>query len=116
MILSHPLSDCSGVWANPPMPAMLQRLVMAPSSSPAWATAAATAVLVGHVAAHRDGPPTGLGRLRVDLRGHGCDGVLGHVEAGHRGALGGQAARRGAADARARAGHHGHPAACSGRG
>ena len=28
MILSHPLSDCSGVWANPPMPAMLHRLVM----------------------------------------------------------------------------------------
>ena len=28
MILSQPLSDCSGVWAKPPMPAMLHRLVM----------------------------------------------------------------------------------------
>ena len=31
MILSQPLSDCSGVWANPPMPAMLHRLVMCPA-------------------------------------------------------------------------------------
>ena len=42
MILSQPLSDCSGVWANPPMPAMLHRFVIWPSCSPAWATAAAT--------------------------------------------------------------------------
>ena len=102
MILSQPLSDCSGVWAKPPMPAMLHRLVMGPSSSRGPGHGAGDRVLVGDVAAQRDGPPAGPGRLRVDLGRHGLDGVRGHVEAGHRGALGGQAARRGPPDARAR--------------
>ncbi len=43
MILSQPLRDWSGVWANPPMPAMLHRLVIGPSSSSARATTPATA-------------------------------------------------------------------------
>ncbi len=83
---------------------------MEPSSSAACATAAATAsssVTSQRTAMAR---PPAVGRLRVDLGRHGLDGVRGHVEAGHRGALGGQAARRGPPDARTGAGDHGHPA------
>ena len=116
MILSQPLNDCSGVWANPPMPAMLHRLVMGPSSSPACGHGGGDGVLVGDVAAQRDGPPAGLGGLRVDLGRHGLDGVRGDVEAGHGGALGGQPARRGPPDARTGAGDQRHPSRVATRG
>ena len=56
MILSQPLNDCSGVWANPPMPAMLHRLVMEPSSSRGPRHGGGDGVLVGHVAAARRWP------------------------------------------------------------
>ena len=43
MISSHRLSDSSVVWEKEPIPAMLQRLVMMPSSSVLRATDVATA-------------------------------------------------------------------------
>ena len=113
MILSHPLNDCSGVWANPPMPAMLHRLVMEPSSLGGPGHRGGDVVLVRDVAAHGNGPPAGFGRLGVDLGRHGRDGIGGDIEAGHGGAFGGEAARRGAPDARAGAGDERPPAPCN---
>ena len=92
------------------MPAMLHRLVMGPNSRPAWAMAEATAVLVGDVTADGDGlaPAEAASAL---ISAATADGVLGHIEAGHRRTLGGQPAGGGPSDARTGTGHHGHPAA-----
>ena len=65
MIWSHPLRDCSGVWANPPMPATLHRLVMWPSSSRACETAPATAssAVTSHSSAMARPPASVASRL-----------------------------------------------------
>ena len=102
----HPVppdGDCSVVWAKPPTPAMLHRLVMAPSSSARCETAAVTpssSVTSQRTATAR---PPASAASRSDLLRHRCDGVLGHVEAGHRTTLGRQPPCRGPTDSRARA-------------
>ena len=102
MILSQPLNDCVGRVGEPADARNVAQVRDGAQLLGGPGHRSGDRCLVGHVARHGDGPPTRLGGLRVDFGGHGLNGILGDVEAGHGRTLGGQPARRGSADARTR--------------
>ena len=116
MILSHPLERLLGRVGEPADARDVAQVCDVAQLLAGLRHGSADGILVGHVAAQRDGAPAGGGGLPVDLGGHRVDGVLRHVEARHRGTLGGQAARRGSPDARSGPGDDRHlPGVTAGR-